>query len=219
MKKSLKALVIAALWLLCTDSAIAATVEFGLDFEYTGGREPAGDPPWLTASFESTNSAPNQVRLVIDTFGLQDPEFVSSWFFNLDPELNAEYLSFNFTGGTGRRAEEIFSENDSRNSDDLLGKGFDIEMTWLTSTGSRFMADKFLIYTITYLDAENPDDMITASSFNFLNQGALLTAAHVRGIQPDEGESWIAAVPIPGTIWLIASGAPGLATVRKRFRI
>jgi hypothetical protein len=217
-KKNLTALLIAALVLLCTVSASAATVEFGLDFEYTGGQEPAGNPPWLVADFQSTNNAPNQVRLMIDTFGLQEDEFVSSLYFNLDPELNAELLDFRFTSGTGLPAA-VSLGNDSQNAAGELGQGFDIKLSWSTSEGRRFIADKFIIYTITYSDAENPDDTITASSFNFFNRGGLLSAAHVEGILPDDGAGWIAAVPIPGTIWLLASGVLGLAAIRKRFKV
>jgi hypothetical protein len=215
-KKNLTAWLITAFVFLGAVSASAATVEFGLDWEYTGGEEPAGPPPWLVADFEDVG--PSQVKLVIDTFGLQEEEFVSNWFFNLDPELNAEFLNFSFSGGTGLPAT-VSLGNDSQNAAGDLGKGFDIGLSWSTDPGRRFIADKFIIYIITYSDAENPDDTITASAFNFFNQGGLFSAAHVQGISPGGGSGWIAAVPIPGTIWLLAGGVLGLAAMRKRFKV
>ncbi len=215
-KKILTAWLIAASLFLGAVSAGAATVEFGLDFEYTGGVDPAGPPPWLVAGFEDVRL--NEVRLVIDTFGLQDEEFVSSWFFNLDPELNAEFLNFSFSGGTGLPAT-VNLGTDSQNAGGDRGQGFDIMLSWSTSQGRRFIADKFIIYMITYSDPDNPDDTITASAFNFFNQGGLLSAAHVQGISPGDGSGWIAAVPIPGTIWLFAGGVMGLAAIRKRFKV
>jgi hypothetical protein len=81
---------------------------------------------------------------------LQDEEFAPSWFFNLDPVLNAEFLEFKFISGSGLPVEQITSKNDSQNAAGNLGKGFDIEFSWSTSQGRRFIADKFLIYRVTY---------------------------------------------------------------------
>jgi hypothetical protein len=207
-KKNLTAWLIAAFVFLGAVSASAATVKFGLDIEYTGGEEPAGPPPWLVADFaDFEDVGQNQVQLTIDTFGLQEEEFVPSWFFNLDPELNAnkEFLKFSFTDGTGLPAT-VSLGNDSQNAAGDRGQGFDIKLSWS-------------IYMITYSDPENPDDTITASAFNFFNQGGLLSAAHVQGISPGGGSGWIAAVPIPGTVWLFAGGVLGLAAMRKRFKV
>jgi hypothetical protein len=208
---------IAAMVFLAAVPAGAATVSFELDFEYTGGDDPAGPPPWLVADFVDTGL--NEVKMSINTFGLVDEEFVSSWFFNLDPELNAEFLSFRFVreSSTGLPAT-VSRGNDSQNAAGDRGQGFDIELTWSTSQGRQFIAGKEVVYMISYSDAENSGDMITAFSFNFFNQGGLLSAAHVQGISPGDGGGWIAAVPIPGTVWLFASGMLGLAVLRKRFK-
>jgi hypothetical protein len=214
-KKNLTAWLITAFVFLGAVSANAATVEFGLDIEYTGGEDPAGPPPWLVADF---TDRPDKVQLFITTERLEEEEFVSSWFFNLDPELNAEFLSFSFAGGNGLPAT-VGLGNDSQNAAGDLGKGFDIQLSWSTDQGRRFIADKWITYDIMYSDPDNPLDAISASSFNFFNQGGLLSAAHVQGISPGDGSGWIAAVPIPGTIWLLAGGVLGLATLRKRFKV
>jgi hypothetical protein len=206
---------IAAVVFIAAVPASAATITFELDFEYTGGDDPAGPPPWLVADFKDDTQ--NKVQLTIDTFGLQEEEFVSSWFLNLDPALNAELLNFERIGGSGLPAT-VSLGNDSQNAAGSLGQGFDIKLSWSTSPGRRFIADKDIIYLITYSDTENLDDKITASSFNFFNQGELFSAAHVQGIFPGDGGGWIAAVPIPGTVWLFASGMLGLAALRKRFK-
>ena len=216
-KKNLTALLIAALVLLCTVSASAATVEFGLDFEYTGGDEPTATPPWLVAEF--TDDGQNQVRLRIHTLPLEGDEYVTSWFFNLDPGLDAEHLDFSFDGGNGLAAKNIFLGNNSQNAAGVLGEGFDIQLSWLPDDETRFIADKFIDYIITFDDPAKPNDTISAASFNFVNQGELFSAAHVKGISPGNGEGWIAAVPIPGTIWLLASGVLWLAAIRKRYKV
>ena len=213
-RKILAACLIAAIVLLGAVSAGAANINFGLDFEYTGGDEPAGQPPWLVADFEDVGL--NQVRLTIDTFGLVEVEFIPAWFFNLSPQLNAEFLSFSFAGGTGLPAT-LNLGNDAQDAAGVLGKGFDIKLSWSTNQGSRFIADKFIYYIVTYSDPDNPGDTISASSFNFFNPGGFLSAAHVQGISPGDGSGWIAAVPIPASVWLFGSGMLLLVALRKRF--
>lgn len=206
--------VLAATLLVFAAPAGAATITFELDFEYSGGDEPAGTPPWLVANFEDIG--PNQVMLTFDTFGLVANEFVTSLFFNLDPALNAEFLSFSFYGGTGLAAT-VSLGNDAQNAGGDAGKGFDIQFNWSTAQGNRFIADKYIFYMITYFDPSNPDEAISADSFNFFNQGGFLSAAEIQGIGPYDGGGWIAAVPIPASAWLFTSGILGLAAIRKLF--
>jgi hypothetical protein len=214
-RKHLIRCLIAAMVFLAAVPAGAATIGFELDFEYSGGDEPAGPPPWLVATFE--DKGPNQVMLTFDTFGLVANEFVTSLFFNLDPALNAEFLSFSFYDGTGLEAT-VSLGNDAQDAGGDAGKGFDIQFSWSEAQGNRFIADKFIIYMITYFDPSNPGDAVSASSFNFFNQGGFLSAAKIQGISPNDGSGWIAAVPIPASASLFTSGILGLAAIRKLFK-
>lgn len=58
---------------------------------------PVGDPPWLTATFEESTNAGN-VYLTLEAPGLKETdgvkEFVTQWYFNFDPSLNPENLTF-----------------------------------------------------------------------------------------------------------------------------
>jgi hypothetical protein len=49
--KTLAAWLTIAFAILGAVSVSAANVKFELDFEYTGGHEPSGPPPWLVAEF------------------------------------------------------------------------------------------------------------------------------------------------------------------------
>src|SRR5688500_8097342 len=63
----------------------AAVVTYNLDVEFSGATAPSGPAPWATASFDDSYGGPNTVRLTMTTGGLTGSEFLSGWYFNLDP--------------------------------------------------------------------------------------------------------------------------------------
>ena len=98
----------------------------------------------------------------------------------------------------------------SLNADGSLGFGFDIEFSFPASgDGGRFTDGE----TIEFLIAKPG---LEASDFNFFNEaGNFRTAAYVQGIDNDPDSGWI-ATPIPGAIWLFASGLLGLVVIRRK---
>ncbi len=77
-------------------SARAETVRLPLDLQYTDdGRDPVSSSlPWITATFEDSASDLNTVRLTMTADNLTGSEFISQWYFNFDPVLDASRLSF-----------------------------------------------------------------------------------------------------------------------------
>ena len=57
------------------------------------GKAPGGGLPWLTRTLQD-GFQPNSVRLTFDAINLVGNEFVSAWYFNLNPDLNPTTLSF-----------------------------------------------------------------------------------------------------------------------------
>ena len=86
MKKILF-LIFVGVWAILAATAVsAATFTYNLNIEFTGGDEPGGVPPWLTAviSDDGVDNGYNIVRISMSTPGLIDNEFVGGWWFNMD---------------------------------------------------------------------------------------------------------------------------------------
>ena len=192
--------------------ANAATIQFDYNIEFSGATPPAGTPPWLTAVFDDGGGS-GSVTLTMSTPGLVGSEFVSSWFFNLDPSLDPSSLVFAHAGGTEGPADSITQGTNCCKAD---GDGFyDFRLDV-----SGFNAGETLVYTISLAG-------ITASSFDFLSlpaggSGPFNSAAHVQSIGPGGEESgWVAnsngsVVPVPAAVWLFGSGLGLLALARRR---
>ena len=67
--------------------AQASTLTLDYDFEFSGAQAPEGQAPWLTATFDDSYGASNQVLLTLETDGLVGTESVDDWYFNFDPDL------------------------------------------------------------------------------------------------------------------------------------
>src|SRR5258708_5777614 len=79
-------------------SAATVTYDFG---QLSGGTPPAGAAPWLQAAFTDTGMPANTVQLTINAGSLSGSEFVSCWYFNLNPGMDPTSLSFSQTGSSG----------------------------------------------------------------------------------------------------------------------
>jgi hypothetical protein len=199
----------------------ATILEFRLDTEFSGGTPPAGPTPWLTATFddEALDLGSDEVRLTLDATNLTGSEFVSAWYFNLDPALDPASLTFTYDSGI--MAEVSTTPPEKKNKFKADGDGyFDMKFEFPTSNKEpelRFSVGDTSVYIISGIVG------LTADSFDFFseskNSRGLKDAAHVQGIGPDgEDSGWITSTPEPGTMLLFGTGLVGLAGLgRKRF--
>jgi hypothetical protein len=229
--------------ILAATSVPANAMPFNLDVEYTGGDEPAGPRPWLTATFEDVETEPGelpQVKLTLDASGLTADEFVSQWYFNFDPTVSVED-SFVF-GPTHVSGPDLVSagrgwdnyDADNYDAGGSMGHGFDFFLGFETAdSADRFGAGETSVFT--FIDT-GTGPSLSAESFNYLNEaGYFYSAAHVQGIDisdtlissllleedDDEGSGWIgapAAIPGPSALLLIGAGLVSLFGIR-RFRL
>lgn len=202
----------------------AEALTFTLDQEFSGATAPVGTPPWLSATF--TQSGANTVRLTMSDVNLTDNEFVTSWFFNLNPAKDPTQLSFAYVSG-------IVADAIDTDEDDLQADGdglFDIRFEFPTAPpAGRFGAGGTSVYDLILTG-------LLESDFNFVSQvgggnGVFHTAAHVQGIGIADESGWIgdtngdgdgggdggpAPIPEPSTFLLLGAGLGGLAMWRKR---
>lgn len=192
----------------------ASTVTFDYD-RVISGTAPAGSTPWVTAVFDDGGTS-GTVTLTMVAPGLSGSENITGMYFNLDPALNPNNLSFSYLGSTGPAATSVQTGVNAFKAD---GDGkYDILFNFPTSSG--FTAGDTVQYRITGIST------LTSGSFNFLSAcgnlncsgpGNFYAAAHVQNIGANSG--WIASnvgiVPIPGALWLFGSGLLGLAGLAR----
>ena len=200
--------------LLLNGLAHATVLSFSTSIEFSGGNEPVGSGPWLSAVFDDGDT-PGSVSLTLTALDLAPTEFISKWYFNLDPALAPEDLDFSSPTKIGLFSDpEVEAEADDFN---VAGSGrHDIVFEFSTSNKGggvrRFGSGESATFLITGIPT------LMAWSFNFDStgggNGAFPTAAHVQGI-PGGGSGWV-SVPEPATLSVLALG--GLAVVRRRKR-
>jgi hypothetical protein len=193
--------------------ANAATVTFNLDSEFSGGDDPAGGTPWVTATFADIAGG---VRMTIDTLGLVGEEFLTEFYFNIDPFLtptNTNYVS-------GVTASAFDYGLDAFHAD---GDGFfDAQFDYPVSGAGIFGALMTSVYDLLHAD-------LSVSNIIALSLGAgnspdgLYVAAKIQGIGPDgEGSGWItggpSVVPLPPALLLFLTGLAGIAFLSRRQR-
>lgn len=195
------------------DQTEAATITFDLNYEFSGATSPSGTGPWLVATFEDVSGG---VQLTL-TSNLSRNEFVGQkgWYFNFDPSLNLDNLSFIYQSGT--EAASIQKEEQNKYKAD--GDGFyDIRFTWDANV---FGTGDFVTYLIT------SSESISVQSFNFTSlpgggNGTYFSAAHIQGIGNDSDSGWIAPiapVPEPSTLLLLGGGILSFVLLgRNNFR-
>lgn len=183
----------------------AGTVEY--DFgQLSGGTPPAGATPWLQAVF--TDTAANTVQLTLSAGNLTGSEFVSCWYFNLDPALTPTSLNFSETGSSGAFTGPTIQTGANGYKAGPDGK-YDVLLGFSTAGGasSRFSGGDSITFTITGITG------LTAQDFNFLSSpaggsGPYSSAAHIQGIAPGDGSGW--ANPTLTTISTRADTSPSL---------
>ncbi|HWD90876.1 MAG TPA: hypothetical protein VG938_00875 [Verrucomicrobiae bacterium] len=200
-------------------TASTVTYDFG---QASGGAAPGGTPPWLQAVFSDNGLSANTVQLTLTAKNLVGNEFVSGWYFNLNPTMDPTALSFSLSGSnpsiqTGANAFKAGPD----------GK-YDLVLGFSTVAGSQFGNGDSLTMTISGIG-------LTANDFDYLSTAAAgcspyASAAHIESIDQGDLSGWInptattfspaddrgPAVPDGSeTILLLGASLLGLECVRR----
>lgn len=195
--------------LVFTSNVVATVVSFDMTLAWDGA-SPGGATPWLNATFDDQGTA-GDVILTITATNLTSTEKVKDWYFNLDPTLDPDLLSFSSPPSkSGSGAAPWFD-------DPVISKGsngfkagsdgwFDLLIEFAVANVNEtqnFDAGDSVEYTISGISS------LTANSFDFMSSpgdshGPYVTAAHVLGIGEDDS-GWV-TIPEPATLCLFGLG-------------
>ena len=205
--------------LCCAATAAQASIVYDFNTEFSGGTAPSGPAPWLVATFSDT-STPGQVLLTVTTSGLSSSSKIGGLYFNLDPNLNPNDLSFqSLNGAAGTAGDSSLQLGENAFMADGDGK-YDILISYATSGSKIFSGGDTSSFDITYSGSGTFD----AQSFDFLSSpagghGPFYAAAHVLDTSPSGGSGWLApvpTVPLPPSLPLLAAGLFGFAALTAR---
>jgi hypothetical protein len=201
--------------LLGSAAASAVVLEFTESFITT--TTPESGTPWLRAEFADSDT--NTVTLTINALESLGQADVDGIYFNLDPGLDGVLL--NVTALNDADVSGNWTVTTTRNASKAGGDGYYDLFFDLPNgeTDDRFSALDTLVFEISGAG-------LSAASFYYFalqgsgdgNPGPFLAAAHVisLGPPPSTGTAWIAAVPLPAAVWLLASSLGMFAVALRR---
>jgi len=223
-KRATLSLLIGVTLLLQSQGASASSITYDFDHEFSSGTPPAGAAPWLQAVFSDAGG--DTVQLTLRTLNLTGSEFVSGWYFNLNPAFSTANLSINQSGMGGAFDAPTISLGTDAFKADGDGK-YDILFSFGTAGDDtqRFTSGDSITFTLTGIAG------LQASDFNFMSapaggHGPYVAAAHVQSIDgaysgwldpsttTDSGD-----VKVPDgylTIVLLGMGCLAVETFRRR---
>ena len=211
MKKLLLLITLVVVTIAFAVPGQAATYQLNIDTVFSDKPNPAGIAPWITVVFDDGGTA-GSVDMRISG-NLQDAdEFLSELYLNSDSVPADTVFTLTDSSG-GFTLPTIYTGINSQKAD---GDGlFDIRLNFSTSEDDTFNNYEWLEYAITA-------NGLTANSFDLWSapdggEGAYLAAAHIQGIgEHGEDSTWVGAVPIPASVFLLGSGLIGLVGFRRK---
>jgi hypothetical protein len=217
-KMGLLALSLCAGLILPGQASASFVLNFSTAFPGADKPDPAGSPPWLTATF--TNNGADHVTLTLAANLQLSSEFVRFVYFNVNPSSLLDLTISPVNIGAVSSASWTQDANNLKADGD--GK-YDIRLD-LPTGGDRFQGAEMLVFDLSATG-------LTENSFNDLSvpdggSGPFLAAAHIQGIATDPpGSTWIYAttgnnpvVPEPATILSAVTGlvSMGFFGLRRR---
>lgn len=215
MQYYIRAAALAAAILLFMGGAQASTLQLDFNYDFSDPNDPNSAPPsgsdWLTAVFDDGGSLGSAtLTLTVGNIGGAD---VTGVYLNFNDALGIANLAITQSGGTGPTATAI---NQSMNTYQADGDGiYDLQILW---DNNDFMAGEVITFDIIGSGAASS---FAASDFNFLaeigdERGPFYAAAKFQSTGDGEQSAWVAAVPIPGAVWLMGSALGMLGWMRRK---
>lgn len=195
----------------CGAATSRASLVIEMSSPYTpAGVQPAGTGPWGTATFDDVGV--NQVQLTMALNLQAAGEFISKWYFNIDPAFDLSQMLVSFQ--SGQAANSVTFNQDGIN---VPGSGdADIRFRFATANNSnRFNGTE----TSVYLFTNNGPGTLTSDSFDYVfsharNKPTFLSAFHAQGLLCDrsvhvgglESHGGVTSTPVPEPSSMVLAG-------------
>ncbi|HTI72193.1 MAG TPA: hypothetical protein VMF06_19610 [Candidatus Limnocylindria bacterium] len=207
-------------------TARADSLVYGYDTAYTDKYTPAGEAPWIQATF--TDIEKGVIKLEVKALSLSKDEFVSTWGFNVNPELDPTTFDFELISSFNYDSKEstVFTKGQ-----DSVSAGGSVALDFDLNFGNHtFGVGSDVVF---YIKSDKP---LSVADFYFATEGkksGYYSAAHIQGladgksawVEPtatfDTGEVVITPVPEASTLAAIGfvGAVAGFGFVRARRQV
>jgi hypothetical protein len=231
MKLNIRSLAgISAVLLVGALPVLADTVTYDFGSVSSGGT-PAGKDPWVQATFTDAGMPAGTVQLTLNAGNLSGSEFVSGWYFNLNPGLDPTALTFTSSGSSGSFTAPAISTGTDGFKAGPDGK-FDVLFGFSTANSGQFTSGDSMTLDISGIGG------LTANDFNWLStcaggNGLYSSAAHIQSIDGSDSSAWVNPTstllqnesldrPVPDnstTIMLLGASLLVIEVMRRKLRI